>query len=58
MTCPECNGNTIVERTYHHSDYVERKRKCSRCGLRFLTVEIDSDLYERILRNNDKKRNP
>lgn len=56
MNCPNCNGETKVIRSHYHSDHIERRRKCLTCGLRFATVEIDSDLYERIIRNNEKQR--
>ena len=58
MTCPNCNGETIVTKSRCHDDYTERRKKCVRCGYRFSTIEIDSDMYERIIRSNDKKRNP
>ena len=56
MTCPNCNGKTKVRKSNYRNDHVGRKRQCLTCGLCFATVEIDLDLYERMLRNNEKQR--
>ncbi len=57
MTCPVCGGGIKIHHTHDYDDHIERRRKCVECGYLFKTIEIDSDLYERIIRN-DKKRNP
>lgn len=40
MTCPKCGNKAIVidSRTYETGE-VRRRRKCTRCGFRFSTLE-------------------
>lgn len=55
MTCPKCsNEKTKVIDSRADEDSIERRRECLTCGYRFNTVEIDKDLYERLVRHNDK----
>ena len=54
MTCPKCNEKTKVIDSIPNDDSTERRRECVACGYRFSTVEIDKDLYERLVRHNDK----
>lgn len=56
MTCPKCNENTRVIDSKSDEDSTERRRECLVCGYRFSTVEIDRDLYERLVRQNDKRQ--
>ena len=59
MTCPNCNGKTKVIESITEEDSTIRRRECITCGYRFSTVEIDKDLYERIIKEDDKRqRNP
>lgn len=50
LLCPVCGAKTKVIDSHPDEDSINRKRKCLGCGYRFLTVEIDKDLYERILK--------
>lgn len=40
MICPECGGTTTVIETREQSDgSIRRRRKCTKCGMRFTTME-------------------
>lgn len=54
MTCPECGEKTVVVNSKAYEDYIWRRRECVCCKLRFNTVEIDEDLYERLVKPRDK----
>lgn len=54
MTCPECGEKTVVVNSKAEDDSVWRRRECLCCKHRFNTIEIDEDLYERLVRNRDK----
>lgn len=56
MTCPKCNEKTRVIESVTDEDSTTRRRECITCGYRFSTVEIDKDLYERLVRHNDKRQ--
>lgn len=56
MTCPNCNGKTRVIDSTTDEDSTTRRRECTECDYRFSTVEIDKDLYERLVRRNDKRQ--
>ena len=59
MTCPKCNEKTKVIDSRSDEDSTERRHECLVCGYRFSTIEIDRDLYERLVKRNDKRqRNP
>lgn len=59
MTCPKCNGKTKILDSRGGGDSVKRRRLCLECGYRFSTIEIDKDLFERIIKKDDKRqRNP
>ena len=59
MTCPKCYEKTRVIDSRTDEDSTERRRECAACGYRFSTIEIDRDLYERTVKQNDKRqRNP
>ena len=51
MTCPKCFEVTKVIDSRHEEDSVVRRRECLICGLRFTTIEIDKDLYDKIKRS-------
>lgn len=51
MTCPMCDCSTVVVDSRSFGDFVRRRRKCSGCGHRFTTVEIDKDIYDRIMQS-------
>lgn len=57
MTCPVCNSETTVYRTCDNEDSIKRERVCNSCDYRFHTIEIDSDLYERMVKQNETQRN-
>jgi Zn ribbon nucleic-acid-binding protein len=52
MTCPNCNGKTKVVDSRTDEDSTERRRECVECGYRFSTVEVDRDLFERMVKQN------
>ena len=56
MTCPDCNEKTKVIDSTAFEDSIERRRECLACGYRFNTIEIDKELYERLVKMNDKKQ--
>ena len=37
-------------------DAKRRRRECLSCGYRFITIEVDEDLYERMVKQNDQRR--
>jgi transcriptional repressor NrdR len=51
MTCPKCFENTKVINSRHEEDAIMRRRECNACGYRFTTIEIDKDLFERMVKN-------
>ncbi len=58
MTCPMCDGSTKIIDTRKNSDHVVRYRRCSSCGYKFPTIEVDEDIYHRRKKSNadsDKK---
>lgn len=56
MTCPKCYKKTKVIDSRSDEDSTERRRECLVCGYRFTTIEIDNDLYERMVKQNDKRQ--
>ena len=61
MKCPYCgDGETLVMDSRPTVDHVKRRRKCLLCGVRFNTIEIDQDMFDRQVkeegRKNDKNR--
>lgn len=56
MTCPKCYEKTKVIDSRSDEDSTERRRECLVCGYRFSTIEIDKDLYERMVKQNDKRQ--
>lgn len=55
MTCPNCYGKTKVIDSTTDEDSTTRRRECLTCGCRFSTVEIDKDLYEKMVRREVSK---
>ena len=55
MTCPICNSETTVIRTRDKEDNVKRERVCVSCGYHFHTIELDLDLYERMVKNETSR---
>ena len=49
MTCPNCGDKTIVINSRPHEDNTYRRRECVSCGQRFSTVEIDVDMYKKLV---------
>lgn len=56
MTCPICNEKTQVTDSRANDDFVRRRRACPTCKYRFSTIEIDEDLYERIVNKKENKQ--
>ena len=56
MTCPMCGGNIKTQHTHDNDDHTTRRRKCVEFGYLFRTIEIDLDLYERMMRTNEQSR--
>lgn len=54
MTCPKCNRKTKVIDSRTDEDSTDRRRECTLCGYRFTTVEVDKDLFERMVRHNER----
>ena len=54
MTCPHCDGDTMVidSRLGHH--LTRRRRKCTACEYRFSTVEIEAETYKELQGDSDK----
>ena len=57
MKCPVCLGDTAVIDSRDDPDAVNRRRKCKKCGYKFNTVEIDNDLYKKLLGETKNERN-
>ena len=55
MTCPICGDETKVRVTRAENDCVRRLRICLGCRHVFATVEIDEDLYKRLLNVKDSQ---
>lgn len=60
MICFKCHGKTKVVRTesYPDSSEVARKRKCTKCGFIFITIEqvTNSSSVKAYLNTTDKQR--
>lgn len=56
MTCPKCYEKTKVIDSTTDEDSTTRRRECMACGYRFSTIEIDKDLYERLVKHHEKQR--
>lgn len=54
MICPECGGETLVYDSRRSLDSIRRRRKCMICEGRFTTVEIDVDLYRKLIDASEK----
>ena len=52
MTCPKCCSKTKIWDSRQQDDAKRRRRECLSCGYRFITIEIDEDLYERMIKKN------
>lgn len=50
MLCPKCfNDKNSCFDSRKDIDVVIRRRTCCNCGYRWVTIEIDEDLYKSIL---------
>ncbi len=56
MLCPICDSDTRITDSRPDCESVRRRRECRKCGYRFSTLEIDKDLYDRVIKENDDKR--
>ena len=56
MKCPKCYASLkqIPKATKNAVDCVTRTKVCRSCGYTFETVEIDRDMYKKILSTGDK----
>lgn len=48
MDCPNCGAPTKVVDSRPSAKTVVRRRKCLECKYRFSTIEIDTEVYERL----------
>lgn len=55
MICPVCGGDAKVYETRTEDDCIHRVRWCRKCRKRFATIEIDEDLYKRIINVKDSQ---
>jgi transcriptional regulator NrdR family protein len=53
MTCPVCGGSTKVYDSRPDIDCVRRRRVCVRCGHNFITLEIDEDWLQKMIRRSE-----
>ncbi len=56
MKCPKCSGDTRVRDSRPLPDSVSRRRECLVCGFRFSTVEVDVDLYARLVVSSAQRK--
>lgn len=54
MTCPSCNGDTMVIDSRLGHRLIRRRRKCTACDYRFSTVEIEADTYKKMQADSEK----
>jgi transcriptional regulator NrdR family protein len=61
MMCPVCSSKMGCNQTRNYTDsnrgfmYVERRRVCSSCGYRMMTVEVDQDIFTGIINESGKE---
>lgn len=49
MTCPKCAGRTkIWDSRSEDGETKIRRRECLECGYRFKTIEIETELFNRL----------
>lgn len=53
MLCPVCGEQTKVIDSRPEDDCVTRRRECIVCKYRFTTVEIDRDMYCKMIGKGD-----
>ena len=53
LPCPKCGGDTIILCKTVECDHLQRRRKCTACNFRFNTIEIDKDMFERLVKKDD-----
>lgn len=53
MLCPVCDGATKIVDSRKDVDCVTRRRECIVCKYRFTTVEIDRDMYRKMIGKGD-----
>jgi transcriptional regulator NrdR family protein len=55
MICPVCeHERTGVVGGDRECDAVYRVRKCPKCGYKFWTIEIDKDMFERLVNEEER----
>lgn len=56
MNCPKCNGKTAVLDNSYNPEFNElyRKRKCTKCGHEFCTMEFEVDITDQFENNWSK----
>ena len=47
--CPVCGGVAYVYDTCGDGDSICRRRRCKVCNNQFRTIEIDMDLYQKLI---------
>ena len=59
MRCPKCNSDQLFVADSRRTDeLVTRRRKCGVCGIRFTTVEITQEAYDKLIQNHIVKSKP
>jgi transcriptional regulator NrdR family protein len=56
MICPNCYGKTTVLSFQLYQDNTKRYRECRKCGHKFVTIEVDEDMLERLIPQEKKKK--
>lgn len=56
MTCPICGSDTKVFDSRADTDNVRRKRACTVCRYTFTTIEIDADLWQKLIADTKEAR--
>ena len=48
MNCPKCGNDTHVVDSRPNDESVARRRECVACKYRFSTIEIETELLEKL----------
>ena len=58
MNCPKCGGDTVVKdsRPVDNKQSIKRKRECSKCSYKFVTLEMCQTKELNVVKKNGDKR--